>query len=177
MFTAEAFDGSLQRGRFKDRKTMSRPDAVLNLSRTTARASGFTLIELMIVIAIIAIILALGLPVYSNYSIRAKVGEALSVAAAAKTSTAATCQENPTIPALTNALAGYAFEASKYVESIEIEGPCSAPVIRMTTRGTGADTAPILLLNGDAAANSSRFDWDCALEDGLNIHVPRNCRS
>ena len=41
-------------------------------------ARGFTLIELMIVVAIIAIIISLALPVYTNYTTRAKVGEALS---------------------------------------------------------------------------------------------------
>jgi type IV pilus assembly protein PilA len=46
---------------------------------------GFTLIELIIVIAIISIIFTLALPLYSNYMIRAKVGEALSIGIAGAT--------------------------------------------------------------------------------------------
>ena len=47
-------------------------------------SKGFTLIELMIVIAIIAILLALAIPAYQDYTIRTKVGESLSVMASAK---------------------------------------------------------------------------------------------
>jgi type IV pilus assembly protein PilA len=138
---------------------------------------GFTLIELMIVIAIIAIILTLALPVYSNYTIRAKVGEALSITAAAKTATGATCQEEPNLPSLSNDRVGWAFGGSTYVESIEISGPCSDPIITIVTRNTGAKTDPILTLTGQGSVGTGRFSWTCATAEGQNIHVPRSCRS
>ena len=60
----------------------------------TKSMKGFTLIELMIVIAIVAILVAIALPAYQDYTIRAKVTEGLSQASAAKTAvseSAASC--------------------------------------------------------------------------------------
>ena len=57
---------------------------VKNMKRVS---KGFTLIELMIVIAIIAILLALAIPAYQDYTIRAQVSEGMTLAAAAKAAT------------------------------------------------------------------------------------------
>ena len=137
---------------------------------------GFTLIELMIVVAIIAIILTLALPVYSNYSIRAKVGEALSVGAAAKTSTASTCVETPNLPELTNENAGYIFIPTEHLQSIDISGPCTAPVITLTTQNTGAPEDIVIVLRGESPGLTGRIAWTCTT-DASFIYVPADCRN
>ena len=140
--------------------------------------SGFTLIELMIVVAIIAIILTLALPVYTNYTIRAKIGEALSVAAAAKTAVSATCMEDLTLTGLDNESAGYSYGESTWVSSITVSEDCSQPVISIVTRNTGApDPAPEITLTGTPDLAGGKFSWTCGSSNAPNYMVPSTCRS
>ena len=136
---------------------------------------GFTLIELMIVVAIIAIILTLALPVYSDYMIRTKIGEALSVGKAAKTAIASACTDEPTITGITPANTGYVFDQpTAYVQSISLSGPCTQPVISIQTRQTGATPDPVITITG--FLGDGRITFTCATS-GLDQHVPVDCRS
>ena len=142
-------------------------------------SKGFTLIELMIVIAIIAILVALALPAYQDYTIRTKVAEGLSVGASAKLALAETCQSDPTIiPDADGNNLGYDFTPSKYVSLVEFSGDCaigSSAEIEITTTNTGATAETILLLNG--TLGNSNVDWVCSLgATGETRHVPTTCR-
>lgn len=149
--------------------------SVPNGNRPRRATSGFTLIELMIVVAIIAILLSLALPVYTNYTTRTKVGEALSIGAGAKTAVASTCIEDPTIDPLDNARAGYDFGNSKYVESIVASGPCLTPVVTITTQNIGVTPDIVLTLTGDLEVEGGRVTWVCASNTDNN-NVPHVCR-
>ena len=143
---------------------------------TPGSLHGFTLIELMIVLAIIAIILTLALPVYMNYTIRTKVGEALAVAAAAKTSIAATCHEDLTLTSIDNSASGYTVSPSTWVASIDISGNCDAPVITMVTQNTGAPVDPVLTLTGAFIDGVGAVTWICQ-SNSPNYLMPETCRS
>jgi len=143
-------------------------------------SKGFTLIELMIVIAIIAILVALALPAYQDYTIRTKVSEGLSVAASAKIAAAETCQSDPTTVITAGGTElGYSFSATKYVSALTFSGSCAvdeSAEIEITTTNTGAPDPTILLLNG--TLKNSSVDWVCSLGDtGLERHVPTTCRN
>ena len=139
-------------------------------------SKGFTLIELMIVIAIIAILLALAIPAYQDYTIRSKTAEGLSVAAAAKLAAAETCQSDPLTPPGNTAM-GYNFLNSNYVQDVQIGGTnCNELTVTINTFNTGAETPVQLLLTGDYVQNSGRYNWDCTAPVGAPQHVPSTCR-
>ena len=108
--------------------------------------AGFTLIELMIVVAIIGILAAVAIPAYQNYTIKAKVGNALSSASSIKTAVGLCAQENGGI--LTSCDAGSdgvpAFTKTKEVASATVVDG----VIEMTMAtgiGTGIDGLKITM--------------------------------
>ncbi len=143
-------------------------------------SKGFTLIELMIVIAIIAILVALALPAYQDYTIRTKVAEGLSVAASAKLAVAETCQSDPTTVITAGGIElGYSFTASKYVSAMAFGGVCTlggVASITVTTTNTGAPAPTIMVLNG--THGNSSIDWFCGLgATGETRHVPTTCRN
>jgi type IV pilus assembly protein PilA len=143
-------------------------------SRRVSR--GFTLIELMIVIAIIAILVSLALPSYLDLTVRARVSEGLSIASAAKVAVSETCQTDPGITP-TNASTGYPSSvSSKYVRSITISNTCAEPWIVIRTMNTGATTDVILSLDGYFNNGAGRITWNCHQVRGEKRHMPGSCR-
>lgn len=131
---------------------------------------GFTLIELMIVIAILGILIAIALPAYQDYSIRTKNVECLNVAAAAKLAVGEFRQSEGAFPA-NAAAAGYTFSASKYCASITIANG----VITATTQATGG----VAVYTLTPVAGTGSITWTCASSVTASNPgwVPKECRN
>jgi len=139
------------------------------------RQSGFTLIELMIVIAIMAILLAIAVPAYQAYNIRAQVSEGYNLAAPAKTAIAVLCHSNPNADVSTESSFTFSSTSDGLINSITINGDCDAPEIDVVTQNTGADVDPAFQLQGTNL--SSGITWVCNLQAGSPSHMPGNCRT
>ncbi len=134
---------------------------------------GFTLIELMIVIAIVAILVGLAVPAYQDYTVRAKVSECIYAAAPAKLAVSEAAQESGVMPN-DDTEAGFNFAASTYCASVSVGGQGE---ISVTTQGTGAQGAPPAVTLTPILVGSGTVDWSCSLAAGSTRYVPRPCRT
>lgn len=151
-----------QSGRLQENRTM--------MTKTIRRQAGFTLIELMIVIAIIAILLSIAIPAYQDYTIRARVSEGLNLAAVAKMAVSETAISTGVLPA-NAAAAGYVSPAA--TTNVASIGIAANGVITITyTAAAGGGT---LLMTPTVQANND-VTWACGGGTLAAKYRPPECR-
>lgn len=139
---------------------------------------GFTLIELMIVVAIIGILAAVALPAYQDYTVRAKVSEIVLAASTCRTAVTEAVQTGGSLPAA----GAYGCESSgtaavsKYVQSVATS---DAGAITVTATGNGglkgAAGKTVTLTPTGASQGGSITAWTCSGTIPVK-YLPSSCR-
>lgn len=133
------------------------------------KQSGFTLIELMIVIAIIGILAAIALPAYQDYTVRSRVGELAVVASGMK----ATISENIANNNALNAQACDGVTLVTVATANTASSACANGVITVT--GTAAANGTVLTYTPVFTSGAATINWTCTTPSDIR-YVPAECR-
>lgn len=143
---------------------------------------GFTLIELMIVVAIIGILAAVALPAYQDYTVRAKMSEVILAASGMKTSVSEFFQTNARMPQ--SASIGTTTQSSKYVSTVVYTstvtdtGIITANIQPASTSGLPANATGSIVLTGTGSTSTGVVQWTCAAgaTGPVPKYLPASCK-
>jgi type IV pilus assembly protein PilA len=138
---------------------------------------GFTLIELMIVVAIVGILAAIALPAYQDYVIRSKVSEALAAAGACKTSVAEYAANKGSLPGNITA-SGCSNNSSQYVSGLDVNtGVITVTLATLTELGSAsAKKLKLTPSTPTSSTGNAITKWTCASVDIPTKYLPGSCR-
>lgn len=143
------------------------------------KCSGFTLIELMIVVAIIAILMAYAIPAYRNYTVKAKAGEGISMTSSLKTAISLIWTENSTLAGVNNGTNGIS-AATSYTGNNVSQIAVNAGVIQVSFNNdpylNGETLTMTPAVPGTAGNTGGSIQWVCTSSLDSQ-YLPSQCTS
>lgn len=143
---------------------------------------GFTLIELMIVVAIVGILAAIALPAYQDYIARSKVSEAMGFLDGAKVSVAEYYATNSSFPTSADqaGISGTALANAKYTASLAYTGGAGAASVSAVIKNVNAALdGQSVILTAVAPGSDGVVGWNCGTTAAATAYkfLPSTCRS
>lgn len=150
--------------------------------KTKQNQQGFTLIELMIVVAIIGILAAVAIPSYRDYTARAQMSEALSLMSGFKTGLAEYHQSQGNFSTSLKATQFGSTVTGKYVSKVELTGAATNSIQIAATMKAAASGVSSEIGGGQLRLKTTDGgrNWKCEINAGGTIqdrHLPSSCRS
>ena len=148
------------------------------------KQQGFTLIELMIVVAIIGILAAIAIPQYQNYVARSQMSEAVTLTDGLKTDVVSSYAENGSCPdnssGATGAIGAPASYSGSYVASVTTGGTAPACTIQATMKSSGLNsnitgkTLTLTMADNSSGGTGGSASWTCT-SDADPRYLPSSC--
>lgn len=144
------------------------------MRKRTIKQKGFTLIELMITVAIVGILAAVALPAYQNYTIRAQVSEGFTLAGGLQTAVAEYYAQKGDYPAALTDIGVTTAPKGKYTSSVEMAAGVITVNYGLAANSKIKDTGSVVLTPTDDGQGN--IHWKCAPGGTVTTaYVPSSC--